>query len=109
VLGGSLLIGLGLPCPLIAALTVVQREVPDALLGRVAAGANTLMYAPTGLALLLGTAMVAVLDYRVQTAVSGTLALAVAVALVTTGRTARRARKASSATAKDVKAASGGV
>ncbi|GAA4494899.1 MFS transporter [Actinoallomurus oryzae] len=109
VLGGSLLIGLGLPCPLIAALTAVQREVPGALLGRVAAGANTLMYAPTGLALLLGTAMVAVLDYRVQIAVSGTLALAVAVALVATGRTARRARAASSATAKDVKAVSGGV
>jgi hypothetical protein len=109
VLGGSLLIGLGLPCPLIAALTAVQREVPGALLGRVAAGANTLMYAPTGLALLLGTAMVAVLDYRVQIAVSGTLALAVAVALVTTGRRARRAKAAPSATAKDVKAVSGGV
>lgn len=89
VLGGSLLIGLGLPCPLIATLTAVQREVPDALLGRVAAGANTLMYAPTGLALLLGTAMVAVFDYRVQTALSGALALVVAAALAMTGRTAR--------------------
>ena len=39
-------IGAGLPCVLIAALTAVQRETPDALLGRTAATADTLMYAP---------------------------------------------------------------
>ncbi|GGL93854.1 MFS transporter [Streptomyces fumigatiscleroticus] len=94
VIGGSLANGLGLPCPLIAALTAVQRETPDELLGRVAATANTLMYAPTGLALLLGSGLVAVLDHRVQILASGLIGLAVAATLVVTGRTARTAAPA---------------
>ncbi|MFB7245642.1 MFS transporter [Streptomyces populi] len=89
VLGGSLALGLGLPCPLIAALTAVQRHTPSELLGRVAATANTLMYAPTGLALLLGTGMVAGLDYRVQLLAAGTFGLAAAAVLAMTGRTTR--------------------
>jgi MFS family permease len=89
VLGGSLALGLGLPCPLIAALTAVQRHTPPELLGRVAATANTLMYAPTGLALLLGTGMVAGLDYRVQLLAAGTFGLAAAAVLAMTGRTTR--------------------
>ncbi|MGW1255638.1 MFS transporter [Streptomyces sp. NPDC002513] len=95
VLGGSVAIGLGLPCPLIAALTAVQRESPSALLGRVAATANTLMYAPTGLALLLGTGMVAALDYRVQTLAAGICGVAVAAVLVVSGRTTRDTARSS--------------
>lgn len=86
VLGGSLAIGLGLPCALIAAMTAVQRETPGELLGRVAATANTLMFAPTGLALLIGTAMVAGLDYRVQLLTAGVLGLAWAAVLTLGGR-----------------------
>ncbi|MFJ4473985.1 MFS transporter [Streptomyces xanthochromogenes] len=89
VLGGSLAIGLGLPCPLIVALTAVQRETPDELLGRVGATANTLLYAPTGIALLVGAGTVAGLDYRVQTVTAGGLGLAAAVALFGAGRTPR--------------------
>ncbi|MFI5777321.1 MFS transporter [Nocardia sp. NPDC051570] len=89
VLGGSLAIGLGLPCPLIAALTAVQRDTPGELLGRVAATANTLIFAPTGLALLLGTGMVAGLDYRVQILVAGAIGVVVAALLATTGRAVR--------------------
>ncbi|MFF4540214.1 MFS transporter [Streptomyces aureus] len=90
VLGGGLLIGLGLPCPLIAALTAVQRHTPAKLLGRVAATANTLMYAPTGLALLVGTGLVAGLDYRVQLVAAGLCGLAAASVLTLTGRDARK-------------------
>ncbi|WP_330328380.1 MFS transporter [Streptomyces sp. NBC_00536] len=86
VLGGGLAIGLGLPCPLIAAMTAIQRETPGKLLGRVAATAGTLMFAPTGLALLLGTAMVAALDYRVQIIAAGLFGLAAAVLLAVVGR-----------------------
>ena len=86
VLAGSLLIGLGLPCPLIAALTAVQRETPSALLGRVAATASTLMFAPTGLALLLGSGLVAVLDYRVQLVAAAGLGLAAATVLQRSAR-----------------------
>ncbi|WP_459740096.1 MFS transporter [Streptomyces sp. E-15] len=89
VLGGSVAIGAGLPCPLIAALTAVQRETPSELLGRVAATANTLIYAPTGLALLLGAGMVAGLDYRIQLAAAGVSGLAAAAVLAVTGRTVR--------------------
>lgn len=78
VLGGSLVTGLGLPWPLIGAMTSVQAETPGELLGRVAASAQTLIFAPTGLALLVGTAMVATLDYRVQLVSSAALLVAAA-------------------------------
>ncbi|OQR63228.1 hypothetical protein B6E66_15005 [Streptomyces maremycinicus] len=57
-------IGVGLPCVLIAALTAVQRETPDALLGRVTATAGTLMYAPTAVGLAAGAGLVALVPYR---------------------------------------------
>ncbi|WP_405162887.1 hypothetical protein OG203_42585 [Nocardia sp. NBC_01499] len=94
VLGGSLAIGLGLPCPLIAAFTAVQRETPNALLGRVAATASTLIFAPNALALPLGSAIVAKLDYRVQTVAAGVVAFAaVAVVLLMADRTPTRSRR----------------
>ncbi|MGW4203013.1 MFS transporter [Streptomyces sp. NPDC004726] len=86
VVGGGLLVGLGLPWPLISALTTVQKETPDELLGRVAATANTMIFTPTGLALLAGTAMVAVLDYRVQLLAAAALGLATALLLAGGGR-----------------------
>lgn len=89
VLGGTLILGVGVPWPVITAMTAVQRETPTELLGRVAATSNTLMYAPTGLALLLGTGMVAVLDYRVQIVAAGVVGLAVAASVVLTGRATR--------------------
>lgn len=91
VLAGSLLVGIGLPCPLIAAMTAVQRETPDELTGRVAATANTLLYAPTGIGLLLGSAMVAALDYRIQLLAAATIALgAAARAVVPKSRPGKR-------------------
>ncbi|MDR6980414.1 MFS family permease [Streptomyces sp. 3330] len=57
-------VGAGLPCVLIAALTAVQRETPDALLGRVTATAGTLMYAPTAVGLAAGAALVELVPYR---------------------------------------------
>ncbi|MEU8577940.1 MFS transporter [Streptomyces asoensis] len=57
-------IGVGLPCVLIAALTAVQRETPDALLGRVTATAGTLMYAPTAVGLAAGAGLVGLVPYR---------------------------------------------
>jgi MFS family permease len=56
--------GVGLPCVLIAALTAVQRETPDALLGRTAATANTLLFTPNVLGLAVGAALVELLDIR---------------------------------------------
>ncbi|MEU5686900.1 MFS transporter [Streptomyces venezuelae] len=64
-LAGSLTNGAGLPCVLIAGLTAVQRETPDALLGRVAATANTLMFAPTALGIATGAALVETVDLAI--------------------------------------------
>ncbi|WP_306338412.1 MFS transporter [Streptomyces sp. KL118A] len=64
VLAGSLTNGVGLPCVLIAGLTAVQRATPDALLGRVAATASTLMFAPTAVGIAAGAALVESTDFR---------------------------------------------
>lgn len=78
----SALIGMGLPAVLIAVLTAVQRETPDALLGRVAATANMLLFAPNAVALALGAGLVAVADHRVLLVAAGALAAGVALRLV---------------------------
>lgn len=74
-------IGAGLPCVLIAALTAVQRETPDALLGRTAATANTLMFAPNVLGLAAGAALVELTDYRPLLLTLGTILLTTAASL----------------------------
>ncbi|MDN0195016.1 MFS transporter [Streptomyces sp. S.PNR 29] len=63
-LAGSAAIGAGLPCVLIAALTAVQHETPDALLGRTAATANTLLFTPNVIGLSAGAALVELADLR---------------------------------------------
>ncbi|MFC9269871.1 MFS transporter [Streptomyces zhihengii] len=79
-------IGLGLPCVLLAAMTAVQRETPDAVLGRTAATASTLMFLPNAVTLALGAGLVAVVDVRLLLPVTGLLGLVVAVLLARRGR-----------------------
>lgn len=88
-------VGAGLPCPLIAALTAVQRETPDALLGRVAATASALLYAPNALGLAAGAGLVEVLPYRPLLVLLGVARLTAAVALLPVS--ARRATNAAPA------------
>ncbi|MER5940733.1 MFS transporter [Streptomyces sp. NPDC001928] len=78
----SAAIGAGLPCVLIAALTAVQRETPDALLGRTAATANTLVFSPNVMGLAVGAALVELLDVRLLLAVLGPAWLLAAVPLL---------------------------
>uniref|UniRef100_A0AAU2JV79 MFS transporter n=1 Tax=Streptomyces sp. NBC_00049 TaxID=2903617 RepID=A0AAU2JV79_9ACTN len=87
----SAAIGVGLPCVLIAALTAVQREVPDAVLGRAAATANTVLFVPNAVALALGAGLVGAVDVRVLLPVVTAAGLAVALLLPATApRGARR-------------------
>ncbi|MFE6151675.1 MFS transporter [Streptomyces sp. NPDC057889] len=79
-LGGSAAIGMGLPCVLVAALTAVQREIPEALVGRAVATAHTLMFAPNAVALAMGAGLIAVVDHRVLLALLGAAGLALACA-----------------------------
>lgn len=76
------LIGAGLPCVLIAAMTAVQRETPDALLGRTSAAAGTLMFAPNAVALALGAGLVALVDVTVLLPLVGAVALLTAAWLL---------------------------
>ncbi|MEV7730552.1 MFS transporter [Streptomyces sp. NPDC088921] len=77
----SAAIGAGLPCVLIAALTAVQRETPDALLGRAVATAHTLVYTPNVLGLAAGAALVELVEQRPLSALLGVAWLATAVPL----------------------------
>ncbi|WP_405661787.1 MFS transporter [Streptomyces sp. NBC_01166] len=89
-LAASAAIGAGLPCVLIAAMTAVQREAPDAVLGRTAAAANSLMMVPNALALAGGAGLVAVVDVRLLLALTG-LAGLVTAARLGSGRRVSRA------------------
>ncbi|MFI6703261.1 hypothetical protein ACIBJC_30680 [Streptomyces sp. NPDC050509] len=62
-------------CVLIAALTAVQRETPDAVLGRTVASANTLIYLPNTLAPAVGAGLVAVVSHTVLLPVAGAAGL----------------------------------
>ncbi|MFE7128795.1 MFS transporter [Streptomyces sp. NPDC057617] len=75
-------VGLGLPCVLIAALTAVQREIPDPVLGRTAATANTLIYVPNAVALGLGAGLIAFVDLAVLLLTTGAAGLLTALALL---------------------------
>ncbi|EHM30110.1 major facilitator superfamily permease [Streptomyces sp. W007] len=79
---------------LIATMTAVQRETPDAVLARTAATAGSLMTAPNAVALALGAGLVAVVDVRVLTAVGGAAGL-LAAALLAAGAARRRTAPAS--------------
>lgn len=84
VIASAAAVGVGLPCVLIAALTAVQRETPDALLGRTTATASTLLFAPTAVGLALGAGLVELVDHRVLLAVLGLVRLVTVVPLLRT-------------------------
>jgi len=77
-LAASAAIGLGLPCVLVAAVTAVQRETPDAVLGRTAATVGSLMTVPNAVALAVGAGLVAVVDARVIAAGAGAVGVVAA-------------------------------
>ncbi|MEW1890126.1 MFS transporter [Streptomyces sp. NPDC085659] len=83
------LIGVGLPCVLIAALTAVQRETPDAVLGRTAATADTLIMSPNAVALGIGAGLVARVDVTVLLPLVGAGAVLTAGLLLAAGRRER--------------------
>lgn len=88
-LAACALIGVGLPCVLIAALTAVQRETPDAVLGRTAATADTLIMSPNAVALGIGAGLVARVDVTVLLPLVGAGAVLTAALLLAAGRRER--------------------
>ncbi|MEU1102168.1 MFS transporter [Streptomyces tibetensis] len=77
----SAAIGMGLPVVLIAALTSVQRETPGALLGRVTATANMLVFTPNVVGLAAGAALVELVSHRPVLVALGVVLLVTAAAL----------------------------
>lgn len=63
-IGGTLLIGMGLPLTVVAAMTAVQQLTPPDLLGRVAGTATTLVFAPVAGAIPLGSALILGVSYQ---------------------------------------------
>jgi hypothetical protein len=84
---GAVIGGIGLPWTLIAAVTAVQTGTPSALLGRVSATANTVMFGPIALAIPLGAA-------AVHLGARATLLGCAAVCLGAAGVVLRRSRSA---------------
>ncbi|MFF3331341.1 MFS transporter [Streptomyces sp. NPDC002888] len=82
--------GVGLPCVLIAALTAIQRETPDATLGRTAATANTLIFTPNVIGLAVGAGLVELVDHRLVLPVLGLAWLATAAPLLQSPASAER-------------------
>ena len=93
---GAVIGGVGLPWALVAAVTAVQTHTPAALLGRVAATANTVMFGPIALASPLGAA-------AVQLGARLTLVAAAVLCLTAAGFGARRARCRRAARAEQIR------
>ncbi|MFQ6145706.1 MFS transporter [Streptomyces seoulensis] len=82
VLAAGAASGVGMPCVLIAAMTAVQQQTPDALLGRTAATAGTLLFTPNVLGLAAGAALLEAVDYRLLLTCLAAVLLATATTLV---------------------------
>ncbi|KAB1905978.1 MFS transporter [Micromonospora sp. AMSO31t] len=70
VAAGTLAVGFGVPLVLITVWTAVQRETPNALVGRVSATVNTLTFGPGTLAVLAGAGLLQLVDHRVVLSVA---------------------------------------
>ncbi|MGW4238972.1 hypothetical protein ACWEJP_19465 [Streptomyces sp. NPDC004749] len=78
-------IGRGLPCVLIAAMTAVQREIPDRVLGGTVAAAQTVIRVPNAVSLALGAGLVPVVGPAALLPVAGAAGLLTALVLVSPG------------------------
>jgi MFS family permease len=74
VVGGSLIIGFGLPWTVVAAMTAVQLRTPEVLLGRVAATAGSIIFAPVAVAIPVGAALIWA-DHRLPLVLAATVCL----------------------------------
>jgi MFS family permease len=83
VLAAAASFGLGVPWVLVSAITVLQRETPAALLGRASAAFDVVLGVPQTLAIALGAALVALVDYRLLLAVCAALTLLAAFYIAT--------------------------
>ncbi|GAB7051835.1 MFS transporter [Catenuloplanes indicus] len=79
VIAGSLILGLGLPWTVVAAVTAVQRGTPEARLGRVSATATSLIFATPAIATPAATVVLPIAGYRPVLLFAASLALGAGV------------------------------
>ena len=82
VLVGNLVFGLGSPLVAVAFSTLLQRETPAYLMGRVSAAVDVLIGGPQILSTGAGAALIAVVDYRVLVIVMVVVTAAAGLALL---------------------------
>lgn len=75
VVAGSVIVGIGLPWTVVAAMTAVQLKTPQELLGRVSATATTFIFAPIAVAIPLGAGFTELVGHHVTLAVCAAAAL----------------------------------
>lgn len=73
VLPGYVVAGLGLPWILVAFYTLMQRETPYRLMGRVSTAAEVLLGGPQTLSIGMGALLITVVDYRLLLVVMATV------------------------------------
>jgi MFS family permease len=77
VLAGCFILGWSLPWLVIGFNTLLQRQTPDQLMGRVSSAADLLVGTPQTISIALGAAMISFVDYRLMLiAVAATVAAA---------------------------------
>ncbi|MFG2110494.1 MFS transporter [Micromonospora chersina] len=109
VAAGTLAVGVGAPLVLITVWTAVQRETPNALVGRVSATVNTLTFGPGTLAVLAGAGLLELIDYRVIQLAGALGAVLLAAWAVRGPRSARPEGPAPGPTTPQAAAAAGTV
>jgi MFS family permease len=63
--GCAILVGLAIPIAVVALNTLLQRTTPGPVMGRVAAAAEAVIGTPQTLSIVLGAALVTLVDYRI--------------------------------------------
>ncbi|MCU1588809.1 MAG: transporter [Frankiales bacterium] len=82
VLAGNVVLGFGLPLQAVALTTLLQRQTPGRLMGRVSAATDVLIGGPLLVSIAVGALLIGVLDYRVLVAFSVTVMAVSGLALL---------------------------
>jgi MFS family permease len=83
VIAGMILFGLSLPWVLVGITTLIQRQTPGELQGRVYAAAETMISTPQTISIAVGAALIGAIGYRAMLVAMGVGMAAAAVYLLT--------------------------
>ncbi len=96
IFAGVMLFGFGIPWVLVGQVTLVQRRTPIDLQGRAFGAVETLTGGPQTASIVVGAALVAIVDYRLLLGVVAAVMAVAAASLLVPGRSVARAAPARS-------------